>query len=690
MTKRDISEEIHVRAALAGNPNSGKTTLFNYLTGGNQYVGNWPGVTVEKKEGTVKRYVEFGDGILLTDLPGIYSITPYSMEEIVARDCIINDKPDVIINIVDAVNIERNLYLTLQLIETMRPVVVALNMMDEVRARGDLIDTAKLSEFLKVPVVSITARTGEGADELIKAVVQTAACSAGNIPDIYDGNTNRYIKKIARIVRPQTDRSGMPSGWTAVKLLEGDAQLESDLKITKEQRIQIEKTASEFEHSEGLGDRETIIADKRYKYIEKAVAASVLKSASRKKSVSEIIDAVLTNKILAIPIFLLVMFMVFTLTFSTFGAFLQECISGFINGVIQPAVMSFLISADSPVWINSLITEGVIGGVGGVLSFIPQIAVLFFLLSLLEDSGYMARIAFITDMALKKFGLSGKSFIPMLMGFGCSVPAVMAARTMENVKDRRMTILLVPFMSCSAKLPIYGFIAQIFFEKYRGLVVLSLYVIGILIGVLSGILFRRTLFKGGGAPFVLELPPYRMPKFSVTLRHVWDKIEHFVKKASTLIFGLSVVLWVLRSFDFSLHFTGGSDGSMLSIIGGIIAPVFKPAGFGTWQAAVALLTGLVAKEAVVSSICLFYGVTSLGGAEAAGALAGTFGSGAAAYAFLVFTLLYIPCVAAISAMKRELGSWKWTVFSALYQLAAAYTVSVIVYMLGTFISRVFF
>lgn len=689
MTNHDVSYK-QIRAALAGNPNSGKTTLFNYLTGGNQYVGNYPGVTVEKKEGCVKRSLEAGCSITLSDLPGIYSMAPYSMEETVARDCIINDRPDVIINIVDAANIERNLYLTLQLIETGIPVIAALNMMDEVRMRGDSIDISMLSEFLKAPVIPISARNGEGITELLRETVKLAQSGLRGTPDIYSGNTKRFIKRIERFIRPYTDKNGMPAGWIAVKLLEGDVLLEDNLHISENTCGQIEKTVSEFENSSCIGDRETLIADERYKYIEKAVAASVSKSTVRKKSVSEMIDAVVTNKILAIPIFMLVMFFVFTLTFSTLGAFLQECISVFISSVIEPAALGILCSAGSPLWIRSLITEGVIGGVGGVLSFLPQIAVLFFLLSVLEDSGYMARIAFITDRALRRFGLSGKAFIPMLMGFGCSVPAVMSARTMENMKDRRMTILLVPFMSCSAKLPIYGFIAQIFFEKHRGLVVFSLYGIGIVMGILSGILFRHTLFKDGGAPFVLELPPYRMPKVRVTLRHVWDKTEHFVKRAATLIFALSVLLWILRSFDFGLHYTEDCNGSMLSGIGGFIAPVFKPAGFGTWQAAVALLTGLVAKEAVVSSICLFYGVSALGGAEAAGALAGTFGSGAAAYAFLVFTLLYIPCVAAIAAMKRELGGWKWALGSALYQLAAAYAASVLAYTLGTFLSRVFF
>ncbi|PWM20632.1 MAG: ferrous iron transport protein B [Clostridiales bacterium] len=676
----------NLRMALVGNPNSGKTTLFNHMTGSNQYVGNWPGVTVEKKEGSVKQAEELGCSITLVDLPGIYSLSPYSMEEIVARDYVTKEKPDVVINIVDATNIERNLYLSIQLIEMERPVVIALNMMDEVYARGDSINAPMLSKLLNIPVVPITAKTGEGTKELIREAVRQAERGFVIEPDdLYDDYTHQIHHRIDSIVYPYAKRAGLPVHWTSIKMLEGDELLKKNLEIPEEPFEQIEKIAREYESSSKLGDRETMVADSRYKYIEKIVAKAVVKSSLGKKTATEKIDAVVTHKIFAIPIFLLIMFLIFTLTFSTLGALLQDGVSTLIGDIFSPFVSSLLEAADSPVWIESLLVDGVIGGVGGVLTFLPQIAILFCLLSLLEDSGYMSRIAFIMDRLLRKFGLSGKAFIPMLMGFGCSVPAVMAARTMENMKDRRMTIMLVPFMSCSAKLPIYGFISQIFFAKYRGLVVFSLYLIGIVCGILSGILFKKTLFRGADAPFVLELPPYRMPGLQSTLRHVWDKIEHFIKKAATLIFGMSVLLWFLQSFDFTMHFTADSESSMLGVIGSFLAPVFKPAGFGTWQAAVSLLTGFVAKEAVVSSMCLFYGISSTAGAEAAGILAGTFGTPAAAYAFLIFTLLYIPCVAAFATMKRELGGWKWALGSAAYQIGIAYVMSVLAYRIGLLI-----
>ncbi len=675
-------KDAHFKALLAGNPNCGKTTLFNRLTGGRQYVGNRPGVTVEKKEGNVKKACVYGCTLTVADLPGIYSMSPYSDEERVARNCILHDDADVIINIVDAVNIERNLYLTLQLAETGRPLVIALNMMDEVRARGDKIDTRALSAFLNAPVISVSAKTGEGTEELLKAAVSAAAGNKSGAPDIYDARTERTVRAIARLIGRYADKSGIPAGWAAVKLLEGDETLAAEMNIPDDVYSETEKLARRYAESGAsgaVGDRETIIADIRYKYIEKAVRSSVYKSGRRKADLTGIIDRVVTDKIFAIPLFLLIMLAVFTLTFSTVGAFFQKCTAGLTDHFVKPSVCSALDAAGSPVWIKDLIADGVIDGVGGVLSFLPQIAILFMLLSLLEDSGYMARVAFIMDRALRRFGLSGKAFIPMLMGFGCSVPAVMATRTMENINERRMTIMLIPFMSCSAKLPVYGFVTQLFFKKHRGLIVLSLYVLGILMGILSGILFRHTLFKGGKSTFVLELPPYRMPELSVTLRHVRYRVEHFIRKAATLIFGLSVLLWVMRSFDISMHYTEYESRSMLSALGRLIAPIFKPAGFGTWQAAVSLLTGMVTKEAVVSSVCLFGGVP--GGV--------IFDGPAGAYAFLVFTLLYVPCIAAVSAMHRELGGLKWTLGSICYQFLTAYAASVLAYTVLTYVPMPF-
>ena len=480
--------------ALVGNPNSGKTTFFNYLTGSNQYVGNWPGVTVEKKEGRVKQKGNYDREITLVDLPGIYSLSPYSMEEIVARDYITKEKPDVVINIVDATNIERNLYLSIQLIEMERPVVIALNMMDEVAAKGDVIDVLMLSKFLNIPVIPVTSKTGEGTQQVIEEAIKQAQKGFVMEPDdLYDDFTHKIHHKIDNIVHPYAQKEALPTHWVSIKMLEGDELLKKNLNLLEEDASKIEEIAVEYEGPENKGDRESMVIDSRYKYIEKAVKASVKKSKRRKKTISQRIDDIVTNKILAIPIFLLVMFAVFALTFSTIGAFLQEGVSYLVGDVFAGFVSESLASIDAPLWVESLVVDGCIGGVGGVLSFLPQIAILFLLLSLLEDSGYMARIAFIMDRLLSKFGLSGKAFIPMLMGFGCSVPAIMAARTMENMKNRRMTIMLVPFMSCSAKLPIYGFISQIFFPKYRGLVVLSLYVLGIIFGILSAIIFKKTI-----------------------------------------------------------------------------------------------------------------------------------------------------------------------------------------------------
>ena len=678
-------ESKNLKMALVGNPNSGKTTFFNYLTGSNQYVGNRPGVTVEKKEGKVKQSIERDYNITLVDLPGIYSLSPYSLEEIVAADYIVKETPDVVINIVDATNIERNLYLSIQLLEMERPVVIALNMMDEVNARGDKINVSLLSKFFNVPIVPITAKTGEGVQDVIKEAIRQAQKGAVLEPEkVYDNFTRAIQRKMDIILNPYAKKQCLPTHWVSIKILEGDMLLQKKLQLSKADSDRIERLAEEYEGSNEKGDRESMVIDSRYRYIEKAVKASVSKEKKNKKTVTQRIDDIVINKYLAIPIFILIMFTVFTITFSTVGAFLQKGVSYIVGDLLAGFVSNLLISFNTPNWVESLVVDGVIGGVGGVLTFLPQIAILFCLLSLLEDSGYMARIAFIMDRLLSKFGLSGKAFIPLLMGFGCSVPAVMAARTTESLKNRRMTVLLVPFMSCSAKLPIYGFISQIFFPCYRGLLVLILYILGIICGILSGILFKNILFKKQKTSFLLELPPYRLPGLNSTVRHVWDKIEHFIKKAATLIFGMSVLLWFLQSFDFALRFTQEGRESMLGIIGGFIAPVFKPAGFGTWQAAVSLLSGLVAKEAVVSSSCLFYGIPSTAGTEAAAILSETFATPASAYAFLVFVLLYMPCVAAFSAMKRELGGWKWALGSATYQTLIAYMFAILVNKTGKY------
>ena len=668
-----------MRVALAGNPNCGKTTLFNALTGSNQYVGNWPGVTVEKKEGTARLEDKT---LTIVDLPGIYSLSPYSMEEIVTRDFIIREEPDCIIDIVDATNLERNLYLTVQLLELERPTVVALNFMDEVAKRGDRIDTERLAKELGIPVVPITARTGEGLEELLHTAHRQMHLGCTVEPDdLYDDYTHDIHHRMGELLHDYAYAARLPAHWAAIKLLEGDSLVAQALKLPPEVERQLEDIISEYESSSDLGDRETLIADSRYQYIQRVVSACVVRGPREgQATLSERIDRVVTHRIFAIPLFLCAMLAMFVITFGPFGSWLSDGV-----GAGMDALSVFLADAMASAGVSqvliSLVCDGIIGGVGGVLTFLPQIALLFFLLSFLEDSGYMSRAAFIMDRLLRRFGLSGKAFIPMLMGFGCSVPAIMGARTMENEKDRRMTILLVPFMSCSAKLPVYGLISAAFFGPWAGLVVFGLYVVGMGMGILSGLIFKHTLFAGEPAPFVLELPPYRLPSLGNMMTHVWQKVKGFLVKAGTLILLMSVVLWLLQSFDFSLHMVSDASNSMLGVIGGWIAPVFAPCGFGHWQAAVALLTGLVAKEMVVSSLSMFYGFPiTAGGPEVAAAMTGF--TPLSAFSMLVFILLYVPCVAAVSTLFKEMNSPKWAWFSIGWQLGCAYLVSMLVYQLG--------
>ncbi|HWQ59084.1 MAG TPA: ferrous iron transport protein B [Clostridia bacterium] len=686
-----------VRLALVGNPNCGKTTLFNAMTGAKEYVGNWPGVTVEKKEGKVKSFSgRRGEGTLCTlghemtvvDLPGIYSLSPYSMEEIVARDYIINEKPEAIINIVDGTNLERNLYLTIQLLELERPIIIALNMMDEVEKRGDTIDCERLSLELGIPVVPISARTGEGIEELVDGLQRLIHAAHAQFhegfhiepDDVYDDFTHMQHHLIGQLVDEYADRAGLPRHWTQIKLLEGDERVRAALGLPDEVASQADGIVRSFASANPFGDNESMVADSRYAYIEKVTAAAMHKG--KRDVIAESnarIDRLLTNKWLALPLFLLIMGLIFTLTFSSVGAALSDAVGTAIDDGFAPFVRSALESAGAQVWFVSLVCDGIIKGVGGVLTFLPQIALLFLCLSLLEDSGYMSRIAFIMDKPMRRLGLSGKSFIPLLMGFGCTVPAAMGARTMDNQRDRRMTILLLPFMSCSAKLPVYGLIASAFFEKYRALVIFSLYLLGILMGILSGLLFRGRLFEKGEAPFVIELPPYRWPTAKNTFTHVWERVSHFLEKAGTIIFAMSVVIWFLQSFDFRFAFVSAPGESILGKVGTLIAPIFMPLGFGSWQASVALLTGLVAKEAVVSSLSMFAGfAASAGGEVVRGALSGIF-TPAAAYSFLVFVLVYTPCMAAVAMMRRELESIKWTVFAIFYQMTSAWLAAFAVY-----------
>lgn len=678
-----------MKLALVGNPNCGKTTLFNALTGSNQYVGNWPGVTVEKKEGQAD--VD-GKTVTVVDLPGIYSLSPYSMEEIVARDFIVGEHPDAIIDIIDATNIERNLYLTAQLLELERPMVIALNFMDEARRHGDRIDCDRLSKLLGVPVVPITARTGENILELLRIAHRQMHVGVTLEPDeLYDDYTHLIHHEVGELIHDKAYAAHLPAHWAAVKLLEGDALVEKALALDDETQKRLEVVCEEYENAYVLGDRETLVADARYQFIQRLVSVAVQKGRKTGElTLSDKIDSIVTHKYFAIPVFFLMMLAMFSLTFGP-GAFLSDRIEElmtFLGGGVSTALAA---SGVAP-WVDSLLVDGVIAGVGGVLTFLPQIALLFLFLSILEDSGYMARAAFIMDRLLRRFGLSGKAFIPMLMGFGCTVPAVMGARTMENEKDRRMTIMLVPFMSCSARLPVYGLISAAFFPQYAGLVVLSLYLIGLLFAIASGLILKKTMFHGESAAFVLELPPYRLPTLKNCLLHVWEKVRGFLVKAGTLILAMSVVLWFLQSFGWNggLVMVEDASQSLLGAFGGLIAPILIPLGFGTWQAAVALLSGLVAKEAVVSSMSLFYGFSmSAAGSVVAGALSGTFHTPVAAYAFLVFVLLYVPCVAAVSTIRKEMNSIKWTIRSIAWQLGAAYLGSFLVYQIGSLIYRLF-
>lgn len=674
--KRDM------RLALVGNPNCGKTTLFNALTGSDQYVGNWPGVTVEKKEG---RCNVDGKGMVMVDLPGIYSLSPYSMEEIVSRDFIIKDKPDAIINIVDATNLERNLYLTVQLLELERPMVVALNFMDELEKKGDTIDCEQLSQRLGVPIVPISAKTGEGLQELMHMAHRQVHIGYTIEPDdLYDDFTHEIHHRIHELIHDKAYAADMPVHWCSIKLIEGDEIVKKTLELLPETDAKVEAISAEYAAASELGDRETLIADSRYSYIEKSLNGIYTRAHEGEVSPSDRIDQVLTHKYLALPVFLLAMLLVFSITFGPLGTTLSDGMAIFIEDYLSLWTENALLALNAKPWLISLVTDGIISGVGGVLTFLPQIALLFFFLSMLEDSGYMSRAAFIMDRLLRRFGLSGKAFIPMLMGFGCTVPAVMGARTMENEKDRRMTIMLVPFMSCSAKLPVYGLIAAAFFPKSAGLVVFSFYVLGMIVAIISGLILKRTAFKGDDAPFVLELPPYRMPAMSNVLRHVWEKVRGFLIKAGTLILVMSVAIWFMQNFDMSLNMVADESTSILGTLGSLIAPIFKPLGFGTWQAAVALLTGFVAKEAVVASLSMFYGFAITdSSAVIATALSGTFQTPLAAYAFMVFILLYVPCIAAIAAIRKEMDSLKWTFASIFWQLGSAYLVSFLVYQIGS-------
>lgn len=666
--------------ALAGNQNCGKTTLFNTLTGSNQHVGNFPGVTVEKKEGIIKK---FKDAVLV-DLPGIYSLSPYTSEEVVTRDFILNNHPDAIINIVDATNIERNLYLSLQLMELNIPMVIALNMMDEVRASGNSIKVQELSKHLGIPVVPISASKNEGISELIQVVRN--AVENKHPPkklDFCEGEVHKAIHSIAHIIEDHAVAHGFPVRYAATKMVEGDEPTQSALQLDLSDIHIIDHIVEAMEEALGM-DREAALADMRYCYIERICADCVVKHQETIEQIrSEKIDRILTHKYFGIPIFLCIMLAIFWLTFTVFGAPLQDILQVAIDG-FTAWFGGFLEGAGVAPMVCSLLIDGVCAGVGSVLSFLPIIVLLFFFLSLLEDSGYMARVAFVMDKLLRKIGLSGRSFVPMLIGFGCSVPAIMATRTLSSDRDRKMTILLTPFMSCSAKLPIYGMIIAAFFPHQGALVMISLYVLGIVVAILSGLLLNGTIFKGNPVPFVMELPAYRLPDAKSVLLHMWEKAKDFIKKAFTIIFIAAIVIWFLQSFDWSMNIVEDSADSMLASIGSAIAPIFAPLGFGDWRASTALITGFSAKESVVSTLTILTGAAS--SADLSIILQSVF-TPLSAVSFLAFTILYMPCVAAFAASKRELGSFTQAVLTAAYQTGVAYLVSFIIFQVGSLILR---
>ena len=665
---------------LIGNQNCGKTTLFNQLTGANQHVGNFPGVTVDRKDGQIKNHPE----ATVTDLPGIYSLSPYTNEEIVTRDFLIQNKPRGIINIVDATNIERNLYLTMQLIEMDIPMVLALNMMDEVRENGGTIQVNRLEEALGIPVIPISAAKNEGIGELIEHAIHVARYDEcpGRL-DFCDANgengqaaIHRCIHAVVHLIEDHAKKAEIPARFAATKLVEGDKLILQQLGLDRNEEETLEHMIHEMEE-ECAKDREAALADMRFKFIEKVCTQTVVKPTESKAHARSVkADKILTGKYTALPAFAAIMGLIFWLTFGVIGAGLSDWLSVGIDIVTDFADRALTAYGLNPV-VHSLIVDGIFAGVGSVLSFLPIIVVLFFFLSILEDSGYMARIAFVMDKLLRKIGLSGRSFVPMIIGFGCSVPAIMATRTLSSERDRKMTILLTPFMSCSAKLPIYALFTYAFFPKYRALVMVGLYFTGIIVGVLFSLLLNNTAFQGEPVPFVMELPNYRLPSLKSVGMLIWDKAKDFITKAFTIIFMASIVIWFLQTFDVRLNVVVDSKDSLLALIGGFAAPVFVPLGFGDWRISTALITGFTAKESVVSTLTVLFG----GDMSALNTLFTPF----SALVFLVFTLLYTPCVAAIASVKREMGTARSAFLVVIMQCVIAWIVAFAVRMIGMLI-----
>ena len=660
--------------ALAGNQNCGKTTLFNALTGSNQHVGNFPGVTVDQKAGVIK-----GTDHQVVDLPGIYSIRPYTQEEIVTRDFILKSRPDAIINIVDATNIERNLYLTLQLLTLQVPTVIALNMMDELVGNGGSVDVQKMSEALGVPVVPISAAKNQGITELVDTLIDTA--SRRVTPKVQDfcpeGPVHRCIHAVCHIIEDHAQRVNIARRFCAMKLIEGEQDFFDALELSQNEKELIEHTVIEMEHETGL-DRNAALADMRYNFIEKVCGECVVKAKeSREHRRSMQIDKVLTHRIFAIPLFIAIMGLVFCLTFNVVGAFLSDVMSYAIDGLTLLADRALTAYGINPV-VHSLVIDGIFAGVGSVVSFLPLIVTLFFFLSILEDSGYMARVAFVMDKLLRKIGLSGRSFVPMLVGFGCSVPAIMATRTLSSNRDRKMTILLTPFMSCSAKIPIYTLFAAAFFPGHELLVMLALYFGGILVGILVALVLKNTAFKGNPVPFVMELPNYRFPSAKSVVLLMWEKAKDFLTRAFTVIFMATVIIWFMQTFDTRLNVVENSADSILAALGRLVSPIFAPLGFGDWRMVTALVSGFTAKEAVVSTFGVILGVST----EQLGAALHSLFTTASAASFLAFCLLYTPCVAAVSTIRTELKSgWK-TVGIVFAQCLVAWLAAFVVYHVG--------
>ena len=663
--------------ALAGNQNCGKTTLFNALTGSNQHVGNFPGVTVDQKMGEIKGQKDCS----VVDLPGIYSLRPYTPEEIVSRDFIINQKPDGIINIVDATNIERNLYLTLQLLELKVPMVLALNMMDEVHANGGTVDVKKMSQALGIPVVPISAAKGEGVSELIDQAITTARKKT--LPRVTDfcadsSPVHRCIHAVIHLIQDHADKLGISSRFCTAKLIEDDPDMAKRLELDQNEIELIEHCIVEMENETGL-DRNAALADMRYTFIEKVVALSVVKChESKEHRRSMKMDRILTGKYTALPVFFAVMFLVFYLTFNVIGQGLSDLLSLGIDKLTTLVDWALGEYGINPV-VHSLIIDGIFAGVGSVLSFLPIIVTLFFFLSILEDTGYMARVAFVMDKLLRKIGLSGRSFVPMLIGFGCSVPAIMATRTVSSDRDRKMTILLTPYMSCSAKIPIYAVFAAAFFPDNSALAMIGLYVTGIIVGILVALILKNTAFRGQPVPFVMELPNYRMPSAKSVGLLLWEKARDFLERAFTIIFMATIIIWFLQTFDTRLNVVADSANSLLAMVGQWIAPIFAPLGFADWRMVTALISGFTAKEAVVSTLAVLLN-TSM--AELGGALNSVF-TPLSAVSFLVFTLLYTPCVAAVATIKRELGSGLKTLGVVFMQCAVAWVMACLVFQIGS-------